>query len=100
MDRVYKQGIPGVVKSLEDLKAEFKSFEPTTDWIRLRIEPLLEHAKLLDRLLRSMKFARETARLRAGVGMFHADLVYFGENIRGLKKVLASERKASSRRRR
>ena len=98
MDRVYKRGIPGVIKSLEDLKTDFESLGPTTDWTRLRIEPLLKHAKLLDRLLRSKEFAREAARLSAGVDMFHADLVYFGENIRGLKKVLASERKAAPRR--
>jgi hypothetical protein len=99
MDRVYKRGIPDIVKSLEQLKVEFVNLGSTTDWTRLRIEPLLEHAKLLDRRLRSRKFARETARLRAGVGMFHADLVYFGENIRGLRKILASERKAAQHRR-
>jgi hypothetical protein len=99
MDRVYQQGIPGVVKSLAELKAEFGSFHPTTDWTRLRIEPLLEHARSLERLLRSREFAREAARLRGGVDMFHADLAYFGENIRGLKKVLASEKKAALRRR-
>jgi len=30
--------------------------------------------------------------------MFHADLVYFRENLQGLKKVLESERKAAARR--
>jgi hypothetical protein len=99
MDRVYKRGIPDVVRSLEGLRAEFDHLDSKTDWRRLRIDPLLEHAKLLDRLLRSREFGRETARLRTGVGMFHADLVYFRDNIRGLKKVLASERKAAQRRR-
>jgi hypothetical protein len=31
--------------------------------------------------------------------MFHADLVYFRENIRGLNKVLESERRSLKRRR-
>jgi hypothetical protein len=100
MDRVYKQSIPGVVKSLEELRSQFAGLESRTDWTRLRIEPLLKHAKLLDSLLSSGEFARERARLRAGVGMLHADLIYFRENIRGLKKALASERKAALRRRR
>jgi hypothetical protein len=98
MDRVYKQGIPGVVKSLENLRDQFVGVDSKADWIRLRIEPLLEHARLLDQLIRSREFVRETARLRAGVGMFHADQVYFGDNIRGLRKVLTSEPKAALRR--
>jgi hypothetical protein len=99
LDRVYKEEIPSVVKILEDLKVKFAGLDSRTDWTKLRIDPLLEHAKLLAQRLRIREFAGETARLRSGVGMFHADLVYFRENIRGLKKVLESERVAAPRRR-
>jgi hypothetical protein len=99
MDRVYKQDIPNVIKILEELRGEFARLDSKTDWTRLRIEPLLEHARQLARLLRSRRFARETGRLRSGVGMFHADLVYFRENIRGLKNILESETKAALHRR-
>jgi hypothetical protein len=98
MDRVYKLDIPASVQSLEALRAEFAKLPSKTDWTRLRIDPLLSHARSLAGMLRSKEFARETARLRVGVGMFHADLIYFRENIRGLKKVLESERAASVRR--
>jgi hypothetical protein len=97
MDRVYKSDIPASVSELERLQREFARLDRATDWNKLRIEPVLAHAKSLDRLLRSTEFARETARLRRGVGMFHADLVYLRENIRGLKAVLAAETKSSIR---
>jgi hypothetical protein len=99
MDRTYKQDIPFVVTRLEQMRDEFAAIGSRTDWTRLRIEPLLEHAKALDRLIHARQFAREIARLRGGVAMFHADLVYFRENIQGLKKVLESERKGALRRR-
>jgi hypothetical protein len=76
VDRSYKEDIPKNRRAIEQLKKEFLDVASTTDWTRLRIEPLLEHVKFLERLLRSPKFARETARLRRGVVMFHADLVY------------------------
>jgi hypothetical protein len=99
MDRVYKRSIPETVVALENLKAEFAKVQPSTDWSKLRIEPLLGHARMLDEMLRSRKFSSEIDRLRRGVGMFHADLVYFRENIRGLNKVLESERRSLKRRR-
>jgi hypothetical protein len=98
MDRAYKQDIPSVIKRLEGLRDAFAALDSKTDWTRLRIEPLLEHAKSLDRLIHTRQFARETTRLRRGVAMFHADLVYFRGNLQGLKKVLESERKAAPRR--
>jgi hypothetical protein len=82
------------------LRGQFAELKSSTDWTRLRIEPLLQHATSLHRLLSSGEFARENARLKAGVGMLHADLVYFRENLRGLEKVLASEKRAALRRRR
>lgn len=99
MDRSYKEDIPKAKRALEQLKKEFAGVASTTDWIRLRIEPLLEHVKSLDRLLRSAKFARETKRLRRGVVMFHSDLVYLRENIQALKKILSTERGSKLNRR-
>jgi hypothetical protein len=94
MDRSYKEDIPKTVRAFEKLKKEFSGIVSATDWMKLRIEPLLEHAKSLERLLRSPKFARETERLRRGVAMFRSDLVYFRENIKELNKILPAERKS------
>ena len=99
MDRSYKEDIPKLKRALEELKKEFSGVASTTDWARLRIEPLLDHVKYLERLLRSPKFARETARLRRGVVMFHSDLVYLRENVKALKQVLDVERRSRGRRR-
>lgn len=97
MDRSYKEDIPKLKKALEALKEEFSGVASTTDWISLRIEPLLAHARSLEGLLRSPKFARETARLRRGVVMFHADLIYLRENVKALKQMLAVEKQSSRR---
>jgi len=97
MDRSYKEDIPRARRALEELKKEFSGVASTTDWTKLRIEPLLDHVKSLERLLRSPKFARETSRLRRGVAMFHADLIYLRENVKGLKKILAGEKKSNRR---
>jgi len=93
MDRSYKEDIPKMSRALEALKKEFSNVASTTDWTKLRIEPLLYHARFLERLLRSPKFARETARLRRGVVMFHSDLIYLRENVKALKEILKIERK-------
>lgn len=98
MDRTYKQDIPAASRALEQLKTEFSHLDSKTDWKNLRVQPLLEHARSLKRMLRSPQFARETSRLPRGVPMFHSDLVYFRENIKALKAVLELERKAHSRR--
>lgn len=98
MDRSYKADIPRFKDVLDQLRDEFGRVDTSTDWVRLRIEPLSEHVARLDRLLRSPKFARETARLRRGVSMFHADLVYLRTNIAGLKAILADEKRRASRR--
>ena len=97
MDRSYKEDIPSTRRALGELKKEFSAVPSTTDWTKLRIEPLLDHVKSLERLLRSPKFARETARLRRGVVMFHSDLVYLRENVRALKEILEVERKRLGR---
>ena len=98
MDRSYKEDIPKNRRALEQLKKEFLDVTSTTDWTKLRIEPLLEHVKFLERLLRSPKFSRETSRLRRGVEMFHSDLVYLRENVKTLKDILKIEKRFHTRR--
>jgi hypothetical protein len=98
MDRSYKEDIPKNRRALDQLKKEFSGVASTTDWTKLRIEPLLEHAKFLERLLRSPKFSRETSRLRRGVVMFHSDLVYLRENVKALKEILKIEMRFDPRR--
>lgn len=94
MDRVYKADIPAARKALQKLRAEFTRLDSKTDWASLRIDPLLEHAKALERLLRSSRFSRETSRLPRGVSMFRSDLVYLRENLKTLKAILDSDRKS------
>jgi len=94
MDRVYKADIPASRKALEDLERGFSRSEAATDWNALRVRPLLEHARNLERLLLSPRFARETSRLRTGVVMFHSDLVYLRENIKALRGILKSARES------
>jgi len=98
MDKSYKEDIPKTKRALEELNKEVSGVASTTDWATLRIEPLLDHVKSLERLLRSRKFARETARLRRGVVMFHSDLVYLRENVKALKEILGIESKLHPRR--
>ena len=98
MDRSYKEDIPKTRRALEKLRQEFSGVASTTNWTKLRIEPLLDHVKSLERLLRSPKFARETARLRRGVVMFHSDLVYLRVNVKALKEILEVERRSDRRR--
>jgi hypothetical protein len=97
MNRSYKEDIPKAKRALEELKKEFSGIASTTDWTKLRIEPLLDHVKCLEQLLRSPKFVRETARLRRGVVMFHSDLVYLRENVKALKEILQVERRSHQR---
>ena len=92
MDKSHKVDIPRARRALEELKKEFSNVASTTDWTKLRIEPLLDHVRSLELLLRSPKFARETKRLRRGVVMFHADLIYLRQNVKALKEILAAER--------
>jgi hypothetical protein len=44
--------------------------------------------------LHSEEFSGEASRLRKGVVFFHSDLVYLGDNVKGLKSLLQSERKS------
>jgi len=100
MDKAYKEDIPKYKKVLEALRDDFSRVRPKTDWRKLRLELLLAHAARLHRQLQSPRFARETARLRKGVVMFHADLIYLRANIRALREILAEEKRAAARRQR
>jgi hypothetical protein len=93
VDRVYKADIPAVRKALEELRTEFSKLDTATDWTRLRVDPLLRHVKQLEQQLKT----QGSSRLKQGVTMFHSDLVYFRENVKGLKKVLQSERSSLQR---
>ena len=92
MDRVYLASIPKFRASLKRLRNELSLIDTSTDWVKLRVEPLAAHVEALDRLLKSPRFAREIARLRKGVVMFHADLVYLRTNIEALRKIIADEK--------
>jgi hypothetical protein len=95
VDRVYKQELPRLRNALEKLKENFSSLDSSkTDWTKLRIEPLLKHLDSLEQLVHSREFSQEFSRLRKGVGLFHSDLVYLRANVKGLEKVLQSERRS------
>ena len=98
MDRAYKEDLPKYREALESLRSDFSAQASRTDWARLRIQPLLDHVESLHRLLKSPKFAREVSRLRKGVAMFHADLIYLRANIKALKQILADEKRRSGAR--
>ena len=96
MDRVYKDDLPALIEALAGLRREFKGLTPRTDWARLRIAPLLQHARALQRVVDAPQFSRETSRLARGVVMFRSDLVYLRENVKALRAVLEVERKAGT----
>ena len=101
VDRVYKEDLPRLRDTLEKLREGFSNLGSTkTDWTRLRIEPLLKHLEVLERLLHSREFSGEFSRLTKGVELFHSDLVYFRINVKGLEKLLQSEEKSATRRNR
>ena len=96
VDRVYKEDLSRLRKSLEELRVDFSSLDSSkTDWAKLRIDQLLKHLDSLEQLLHSAEFSREFSHLRKGVALFHSDLVYLRENVKELKKLLQSEKKPS-----
>jgi len=95
VDRVYKSALPQFRVDLERLRTDFSSLGTTkTNWIELRIDPLLRHLDSLEQLSHSKQHSLEFLRLRKGVAMFHSDLVYLRENVKGLELMLQSERKS------
>ncbi len=97
VDEVYKKQLPALRNTLEKLREDFSNLSPKTDWTKLRIEPLLKYLESLEQLLESREFSREFSRLRKGVELFHSDLLYFRTNVKGLEKVLRSEKKVLGR---
>ena len=97
VDKVYKKDLPALRSDLEELRDGFSNLSSKTDWTKLRIEPLLKHLRSLEELLKAGEFSRESSRLRKGVELFYSDLVYFRTNVRGLEKVLQSEKKSLQR---
>ena len=93
VDKSYKMDLPRFRKELEKLRKDFSILGSKTDWTKLRIEPLLKHLESLELVLGSEEFSRESSRLKRGVELFHSDLVYFRTNVKGLKKIIQSERK-------
>ena len=94
VDRVYKEDLPQSRSKLEGLREEFVKLGPSgARWARLRIDPLLKHVDTLEQLIHSDEFSGESSRLTKGVELFHSDLVYFRQNIRGLQRLLLSEKK-------
>jgi hypothetical protein len=98
VDRVYIAQLPALRKALERLRENFSNVSSTTNWTKLRIEPLLKHVERLEQLLGSGEFSREFSRLRKGVELFWSDLEYFRRNVKGLEKVLQSEKGLLGRR--
>jgi hypothetical protein len=92
VDRVYKTDLPRLRNALIEMREKFSNLDSKTDWVKLRIEPLLKHIESLERVLHSPEFSEEFSRLRVGVGMFHSDLVYLRGNVKGLEMVLQSEK--------
>lgn len=80
MDKVYQGDIPKYRAALEKLRDEFRALDTATDWVRLRIDPLIEHADCLERFVKSARFARERSRLPRGVAMFRSALAYLRTN--------------------
>jgi hypothetical protein len=93
VDRVYRSDLPRLRKVLLNMKKEFSHMDSSTDWVRLRVDPLLAHIEQL----RSMVRIWDSSRVSGGVPMLHSDLVYFRRNVKGLNGVLASERRRSRR---
>jgi hypothetical protein len=92
VDRVYKSQIPALRKTLNGLRREFTRLDPDSSWPRLRIDPVLRHAELLEKLLNSEEFSQEFSRLKRGVVLFKSDLDYLRANVKGLRAILQNQR--------
>ncbi len=96
VDRVYRSDLPRLRTSLVELRSELARLDTATDWVHLRVDPLLKHAERLETLLRTW----ESSPLRGAVPMLHSDLVYLRENVHRLGRVLAAQKRPSHRPRR
>lgn len=97
VDRVYKSSLPRFANQLNELRKEFSDLDSKTDWVKLRIDPLIRHLNSLEGLLENRQYSGEFARLTKGVASFHADLVYFRTNIEELGKILRAEKRSVRR---
>ena len=96
---MYKEDLPRLGEALRELRENFSNLGSSkTDWVKLRIDPLLKHLDSLEQLLNSKEFSGEFSHLRKGVVLFHSDLVYFRENVKGLEELLQSESKSLKKR--
>lgn len=78
---------------LVNLRADFAGLDPPgAAWARLRIDPLLQHLDNIEHLIHSDEILGEFSRLTKGVEPFHSDPVYLRQNVKGLQKLLLSER--------
>jgi hypothetical protein len=77
MDRSYKEDIPRAKKTLEELKKEFSGVAPTTDWTKLRIEPMKTKIKLPVRLGPEWDFSLWFALLSPMIGFLFGILEGF-----------------------
>jgi hypothetical protein len=93
VDRVYKHDLSRLRATLEGLRIEFSGVDSKTDWVKLRIDPLLKHTQSLEQVLDLEEFSQESSRLRTGVTMFHSDLVYLRSNVKTLKEILQVEKR-------
>jgi hypothetical protein len=92
VDRAYKAALPSFRHTLEKLRDGFSNLDSRTNWVQLRIDPLLKHLDSLEGILRSRKFSEESSRLRKGVVLFHSDLVYLRTNVQALEKIFRAEK--------
>jgi len=95
VDRVYRSDLPRLRRTLVNLRKDFARIDPPTDWVRLRIDPLLAHLERLKAMVQSW----ESSRVRGAVPMLHSDLVYLRQNVRRLERILVSERRRSRKQR-
>ena len=93
VDRVYKASLPRLRNALLELRRNFTDLPNSkTDWVAIRINPLLRYLESLELSLHSPEFSGEFSHLRKGVELFHSDLVYLRVNVKGLEKLLQSEK--------
>lgn len=95
VDRVYRTDLPELRKNLLNLRKEFSTLDTSTDWVLLRVDPLIAHVDRLQAMVRIW----DSSRLRGAVPLLHADLVYFRSNVRGLRRLLSSEERMSRKKR-
>jgi prefoldin subunit 5 len=94
VDRLYKARVPELRRALEELAQDFARLDSRTNWARLRVAPVLKHARALEQILNSPKFSRELERLNRGVELFRSDLVYLRANVAGLERLLSSSKQS------